>query len=171
MSKANVKWCVNWLDKFDTTSFCIVLATNIFNYNCPQVVGENNVARNGPTDNALAENSTQRAVGLEGEANVIIFPSNNAGRYRKVSDCCIICLESYQIGDIVVRSCNEECIHAFHRKCFVNYLANHTKDGTPCPACRRDFVAKELLDTLYKNDEQSTAQRATNTPVSGSNIV
>ena len=63
-----------------------------------------------------------------------------------VPNCCIICLSAYKKGDVVVWSSNEECQHAFHRKCIVKYLVKIQKKvaSTPCPCCRRRFTDLEV---------------------------
>ena len=69
---------------------------------------------------------------------------------RSVSNCCAICLESYKIGEKVIWSTNfNYCLHAFHKDCMVNYLAEVMKKHKvnangelelPCPICRQQFL-------------------------------
>lgn len=59
-----------------------------------------------------------------------------------VSNCCVICLDSYHSGDLVVWSCHSECQHAFHQECVLHYLVRiQTKVAkTPCCVCRCNFT-------------------------------
>jgi hypothetical protein len=70
-----------------------------------------------------------------------------------VPNCCIICLDEYKSGDIVVWSHNEDCHHAFHRACVVKYFVKMQKklDGTPCPCCRSNFTDLEVEKRKRKN--------------------
>jgi hypothetical protein len=45
-----------------------------------------------------------------------------------VPNCCIICLDSYKVGESVVWSSNHECPHAFHRR-FVIYPISLFRGG------------------------------------------
>jgi ssDNA-binding Zn-finger/Zn-ribbon topoisomerase 1 len=71
---------------------------------------------------------------------------------------CAICLDDYQAGDVVVRSCHPECEHIFHRDCLLDTfvkkkipknttsISQDDKTKYPCPCCRRPYfflVAKE----------------------------
>mmetsp|Transcript_13949 Transcript_13949/g.38571 ORF Transcript_13949/g.38571 Transcript_13949/m.38571 type:complete len:253 (+) Transcript_13949:104-862(+) len=63
---------------------------------------------------------------------------------RKVPNCCAICLGEYEIGDRVVWSSNDECQHAFHMDCLMDWLTK-MRDGTPCPCCRAEFTDVEAI--------------------------
>lgn len=56
--------------------------------------------------------------------------------FRHAETCCDICLMDYQVGEEVCWSPNENCIHAFHKDCMLNWLLRTRK----CPICRRDYV-------------------------------
>lgn len=55
---------------------------------------------------------------------------------------CVICLESYQPGHVVVWSSNPDCQHAFHRTCALRFLIRIQKRVamTPCCICRCQFT-------------------------------
>ena len=60
-----------------------------------------------------------------------------------VPNCCVICLDQYNVGDIVVWSSGDNgCPHAFHRTCIIKYLDKIHKRvaRTPCPCCRQEFT-------------------------------
>jgi hypothetical protein len=59
-----------------------------------------------------------------------------------VPNCCVICLEEYQPGSIVVWSTNPDCEHAFHRDCIVKYFDKIQRRvaDTPCPCCRAKYT-------------------------------
>ena len=54
--------------------------------------------------------------------------------------CCDICLMDYEVGDEVCWSPNEECIHAFHKDCILDWLMRNKN----CPECRREYLPKEI---------------------------
>mmetsp|Transcript_17623 Transcript_17623/g.22248 ORF Transcript_17623/g.22248 Transcript_17623/m.22248 type:complete len:230 (+) Transcript_17623:1420-2109(+) len=49
---------------------------------------------------------------------------------------CPICLEEYKVGDEIAWSKNNECPHAFHLDCMINWLMDHDE----CPLCRADYL-------------------------------
>jgi hypothetical protein len=54
-------------------------------------------------------------------------------------NCCAICLESYQPGEVVAWSCT--CKHVFHQDCISHYLSKKMIGGEmPCPCCRQQFL-------------------------------
>lgn len=56
-----------------------------------------------------------------------------------VPNCCAICLGDYDVGDQVVWSSNQECPHAFHQECILDWLIK-MQPATPCPCCRQEFT-------------------------------
>lgn len=48
---------------------------------------------------------------------------------------CNICLEEYKVGEDIGWSRNDECHHAFHKDCIMEWLANHDD----CPICRKKY--------------------------------
>jgi hypothetical protein len=60
---------------------------------------------------------------------------------RTVPNACAICLESYKPDETVVWSSNNDCSHAFHQDCILDYLVKlEVEDTVPCPCCRQDFM-------------------------------
>uniref|UniRef100_A0A7R9ZSJ7 RING-type domain-containing protein n=1 Tax=Craspedostauros australis TaxID=1486917 RepID=A0A7R9ZSJ7_9STRA len=76
-----------------------------------------------------------------------------------VSHECVICMESFEIGDDLIFSKNGQCSHAFHEDCIVDYMivsqGRRVREGSqqnthddslaqlqsiPCPCCRCRFV-------------------------------
>jgi hypothetical protein len=59
-----------------------------------------------------------------------------------VPNCCVICLEQYRAGDVVVWSTNQDCEHVFHRHCIVKYFDKIQRKvaETPCPCCRAKYT-------------------------------
>lgn len=63
---------------------------------------------------------------------------------RLVPNCCAVCLASYEKGDDVVWSKNENCSHAFHEGCVTDWLTGPKMQvSNPCPCCRCIFVNTE----------------------------
>lgn len=74
---------------------------------------------------------------------------NNNGQLRLptsgvVPNCCAICLGDYEAGDEVVWSSNQECPHAFHKECILDWLIKMQPE-TPCPCCRQEFTDLETI--------------------------
>ena len=63
-------------------------------------------------------------------------------KVEKRSGTCAICLSDYVKGQHVVWSSNEECAHAFHHDCFVQWIEKQA--SVACVCCRRDFIHREV---------------------------
>lgn len=96
---------------------------------------------------------------------------NDDGVFRHVDGDCTLCIDDYEIGDLVVWS-DLECPHAFHKDCIMQWLSKGKKR---CPICRHWFVPgariedqKKLhgldwecaLQDLEQREEQNIVQRA-----------
>ena len=79
---------------------------------------------------------------LEAATNGVLILRDAERTLHAVPNCCAICLGNYEVGEKVVWSSNEECPHAFHEECMVDWLTKML-DGTPCPCCRADFTDLE----------------------------
>lgn len=51
---------------------------------------------------------------------------------------CPICLCDYEHGDQICWSNNKDCLHHFHSKCGVAWLAKHSL----CPICRAEYLVE-----------------------------
>ncbi len=49
---------------------------------------------------------------------------------------CPICLEKYEVGDEIAWSKNDQCLHAFHLDCILDWLMDHDQ----CPLCREGYL-------------------------------
>ena len=49
---------------------------------------------------------------------------------------CPICCDDYAKGDYIAWSKNEQCCHAFHTDCIMQWLMNHDD----CPMCRNNYL-------------------------------
>ncbi len=74
---------------------------------------------------------------------------------RKVQNCCAICLCGYDVDDVITWSTNEECIHAFHSECILDYLQGQLR--TPCPCCRNEFT--DLLPQSEVSEQEGSDER------------
>ena len=53
---------------------------------------------------------------------------------------CAICLERYKEGDEICWSKNENCAHAFHLDCMVEWLMANDD----CPLCRENYLEESV---------------------------
>lgn len=53
-------------------------------------------------------------------------------------ESCAICLEAYQENDSVSYSKHQNCSHAFHTKCILNWLQDEYRND--CPCCRSEYI-------------------------------
>mmetsp|Transcript_16877 Transcript_16877/g.34866 ORF Transcript_16877/g.34866 Transcript_16877/m.34866 type:complete len:233 (-) Transcript_16877:26-724(-) len=105
------------------------------------VVEESDLILDGP--DAVVDVDDEEA-GTTGFLMLRETPQDEFTVRRKVPNCCAICLGAYEVGEEVVWSSNEECQHAFHMDCLVDWLTK-MRDGTPCPCCRAEFTDLEKV--------------------------
>ena len=108
--------------------------------------------------------------------------SNDGDDVVLVANGCVICLEPYQSGETVVWSKNQDCIHAFHQECLIEYFQAANKGNwrlgslfdnqsdvdnshndistefadTICPCCRQDFFLPSKKKTSSSEESTST---------------
>ena len=101
-----------------------------------------------------------------------------------VANGCVICLEPYHSGETVVWSKNQDCIHAFHQECLIEYFQAANKDNwrlgslfdnqsdvdnshndistefadTICPCCRQDFFLPSKKKMSSSEEESTSTQ-------------
>lgn len=83
---------------------------------------------------------------------------------QRCLDCtenCPICWETYKVGEKVCWSMNEECHHAFHFDCMVNWLVDHDH----CPLCRSPYLTakKETKKRETMSHNRTSTASHTNT--------
>jgi hypothetical protein len=74
-------------------------------------------------------------------------------------ESCAICLEPYQENDSVSYSKHQNCSHAFHTDCILNWLQHEYRND--CPYCRSQYVhvcitEPESDDDIFAGDAPST---------------
>lgn len=114
--------------------------------------------------------------------------NNNNNNDHKINGACVICMENFIPGEVIVWSENQDCNHAFHKKCMVEYLATNSQRGTrgrrieslfggsngwlpdvsdnPCPTCRRNFCTvsdENFVNALLKRANADTADTTATT--------
>jgi hypothetical protein len=80
-----------------------------------------------------------------------------------INDTCEICLEAFSAGDMIARSPNKLCVHAFHKDCITAaLLLNPT-----CPCCRRAYLegttGNEIEEKVAGHDEENPSNPSPNT--------
>lgn len=73
------------------------------------------------------------------------------GETVETAESCTICLEEYELGDLLRRL---PCGHIFHARCIDHWL---TTRSTSCPLCREDFDPSK--DEANNHSEEAPAQR------------
>ena len=116
---------------------------------------------------------------------------NDGDDYVLIANGCVICLEPYHSGETVVWSKNQDCIHAFHQECLIEYFQAANKDNwrlgslfdndgstddnsnstdfadTICPCCRQEFFLpsnKKKSSSSLTPGGSTTAAAAGTTP-------
>jgi hypothetical protein len=99
----------------------------------PQSQLEEEEESNGKKQKILKNNifeqsmrSLRKVMGIQGVSNSSLYSPK----------VCPICMEPYKAGDEIAWSKNEECHHAFHLDCILNWLMNNDE----CPMCRGDYL-------------------------------
>jgi hypothetical protein len=79
---------------------------------------------------------------------------------QMVPNECAICLENYQVGEVIAWSSKKSCPHAFHRECVTKYLANVQEENyAPCPSCRQNFANPSTPNEKQpENDVEATIE-------------
>jgi hypothetical protein len=114
------------------------------------------VSLDSPSENVVeadvdVDDATDMEAG-EAAAAVVVAASNTASGWQPttIQSGCAICLDPYEVGDAIVWSANEQCRHAFHRDCVLDYFLHLHQDdreeevilstlSAPCPCCRQSF--------------------------------
>ncbi len=76
----------------------------------------------------------QEVRGMEQQIQTPIATSAVVSLYSPKS--CPICLEEYKVDDDIVWSKNDQCPHAFHLDCILDWLMDHDQ----CPLCRGEYL-------------------------------
>ena len=86
------------------------------------------------------------------------------------SNSCAICLDTFQINEMIAWSGNEKCNHVFHQKCIVDWFSlsfkkrrntNAPSISFPCPCCRCEYV------TLSSNTCEDQKHHDSNVQIDG----
>jgi hypothetical protein len=94
--------------------------------------------------------STEDHEDSAGEETCLQIP----GRSQVVDIHCAICLGEYEVGDKVVYSGLQKCIHAFHEECILPWIAS--KGRIHCPMCREKFVPPAPKRSSKDNAEKES---------------
>ena len=83
----------------------------------------------------------------------LLFTETSDQKILTFPTTCAICLDDYSEGGVVIFSSNDECHHAFHQDCILEYLAKSRNVEKLCPCCRQPFCLlsdseTELLQLL-----------------------
>ena len=73
------------------------------------------------------------------------LPSTENDDDNEEDHVCVICLDSFQVGDVVSWArFSEECHHVFHADCIGPWLQGKRQDD--CPSCRHRIIVEEPRD-------------------------
>ena len=95
----------------------------------------------------FSHKSTRSSTGRKSKRrSSIVHPESNT----VVRGSCAVCLEDFQVSDLVVWSETKACPHVYHKACLVQYFSRQTnEEKNPCPTCRQSFC------TIVSPTEQS----------------
>ena len=85
-----------------------------------------------------------------------VVENQNSTLEEEDDSTCVICLEPFQVGEVVGMSRKivkgkSECPHVFHRQCIVSWLQNTKHDD--CPSCRTILLVDTSSgDEMEKED-------------------
>ena len=121
------------------------VSNSVTSFAFAQTVEEKDLIAEDPYALSKPSNDSQDAADLE----MSMTSFNNNGQLKLptqgvVPNCCAICLGDYDVGDEVVWSSNQECPHAFHKDCVLDWLIKMQPE-TPCPCCRQEFTDLETI--------------------------
>lgn len=69
-----------------------------------------------------------------------LLSTNNNSKH---DDRCAICLEVYAVGDDLCTGKTENCCHAFHKHCMIDWIESHNR----CPICRSNLIVQNEMCT------------------------
>ena len=90
--------------------------------------------KGGNLFNEMMKNKEKSNLVLEPGSSVMQSEDSSSSLYSPRA--CPICLETYKAGEDVAWSHNEECFHAFHLECIVDWLMKSDE----CPMCRENYL-------------------------------
>lgn len=132
----------------------------------PQIVNESDIAEHLRKDINIGDSNDRPSntnVSSKGGQTSTTLMGNFSNQDQDITDCCAICLDPYEIGDVVLWSANAECHHVFHEDCIMQWLL--TKADPACPCCRQLFVnpedwANETASKVNSSTSSSTSSQA-----------
>jgi hypothetical protein len=109
------------------------------------VIEDENLIPDPATTTAEATSTDEEKPGQK--TTVVRLPNRTHAQPDCVPNICAICLESFAAGEIIVWSNNEDCQHAFHQDCVLDYLVplERSKES-PCPVCRQPFCVSTTTE-------------------------
>jgi hypothetical protein len=113
-----------------------------------QTIKEDDYVMEQPSEDIEMDDKTE----TDPQKSKVRLPNRKPPQPDNVPNCCAICLDSFEVGEVIVWSENEACQHAFHQDCIADYLVP-MKDvnESPCPCCRRPFC-KDLKEEMAQKD-------------------
>ena len=66
-------------------------------------------------------------------------------------DVCPICLDNFEVGDVVMWSRHGSCSHVFHEDCLLQWLLEQRENE--CPTCRACFIADMDADSTSSSTD------------------
>ena len=88
---------------------------------------------------SLRENSSRNLVNNDVEDSSLYSPK-----------VCPICCEEYKKGDDIAWSKNENCYHAYHVDCIMEWLKEHDN----CPMCREKYIDVPIIRLMERGESE-----------------
>jgi Ring finger domain len=67
------------------------------------------------------------------------------------SSICCVCLEAYEVGEVVAWNRQRRCRHVFHQDCLAGWLVKHND----CPSCRLPILEKKVKRSMTEDTTMS----------------
>ena len=106
----------------------------------PQVMEQQHVPPSEAVDESSDDYVVVAAAATDDDYDVVYEDDDD----QRTVPTCPICLESYQIGDVIAYSRNPTCQHVYHKCCVIEWIqssSHNSLQDEECPMCRTKFVS------------------------------
>ena len=112
---------------------------NMFGNNMNNMFGNNMMNMNNMNNNLLMNPMNNMNQGLDQNTinNLNITNINDVSKMKEDNKNCVICLEDFKNGDVVIYL---PCLHVFHKDCLLEWFRGHDF----CPLCKLKLTSQNI---------------------------